>query len=371
MAAVILVLAEDIGDTYRGPFVDAVVRAIDALTNEDDNVAMNPQSGAPALTVTGMAARADASSGGCGGTASGGQGVEDMDIDVSISRDEGDVPAPPSRGGMPTVIGTPSMLPSRGKWGGGGGVMEEVQRQLFEDEQQQQGQAAGHAQQQRPSSSAQAPARAPRKLSDLALPPPAAPQPPPLPPSRDIYLLVAGSKRHASHLNVHDAIPANLATGGTFDRQTHRSEWDRAWTSGEQVFGDIINGVGIDKFGPRTNLWAQLLDVGKDAHGMGVLEELGREVELALRRKWCEGVSVVYMLVPPRSMRGEDDERKKQTAGSSSSEPERHLQLVQDMELGRIKQIFETVWARGADNDRQGIMRQARIEFVTSTKYQK
>ena len=52
MAAVILVLAEDIGDTYRGSFVDAVVRAIDTLTNEDDNVAMNPQSGAPALTVT-------------------------------------------------------------------------------------------------------------------------------------------------------------------------------------------------------------------------------------------------------------------------------------------------------------------------------
>ena len=351
MAAVILVLAEDIGDTYRGPFVNAVVRAIDTLTNEDDNVAINPQSGAPALTVTGMAkAKANANS----SVDEIGDGVEDMEVDVSISRDEGDVPAPPARGGLPTVIGTPSMLPSRGKWGGGA-VMQEVQRQLFEDEQQQ-------TQQQQPSSLS----AAPRKLSDLALPPPAAP----LQPSRDIYLLVAGSKRHASHLNVHDAMPANLATGGTFSRQTHRSEWDRAWTSGEQVFGDIINGVGIDKFGPRTNLWAQLLDVGKDAHGMEVLEELGREVELALRRKWCEGVSVVYMLVPPRSMRGEDDEQK-QTAGSSSSEPERHLQLVQDMELGRIKQIFERVWARGADNDGQGIMRQARIEFVTSTKYQK
>ena len=353
MAAVILVLAEDIGDTYRGPFVNAVVRAIDTLTNEDDNVAMNPQSGAPALTVTGMAKAKQANANSSVGEI--GDGVEDMEVDASISRDEGDVPAPPARGGLPTVIGTPSMLPSRGKWGGGA-VMQEVQRQLFEDDQQ-------HNQQQQPSSSSVAPAR---KLSDLALPPPAAP----LPPSRDIYLLVAGSKRHASHLNVHDAIPANLATGGTFSRQTHRSEWDRAWTSGEQVFGDIINGVGIDKFGPRTNLWAQLLDVGKDAHGMEVLEELGREVELALRRKWCEGVSVVYMLVPPRSMRGEDDEQK-QTAGSSSSEPERHLQLVQDMELGRIKQIFERVWARGADNDGQGIMRQARIEFVTSTKYQK
>ena len=358
MAAVILVLAEDIGDTYRGSFVDAVVRAIDTLTNEDDNVAMNPQSGAPALTVTG-AENAQAKANANSSVDEIGGGVEDMEVDASMSRDEGDVPAPPARGGLPTVIGTPSMLPSRGKWGGSA-VMQEVQRQLFEDEQQQQEQASQHAQHQQPSA---APAR---KLSDLALPPPAAP----LPPSRDIYLLVAGSKRHASHLNVHDAIPANLATGGTFDRQTHRSEWDRAWTSGEQVFGDIINGVGIDKFGPRTNLWAQLLDVGKDAHGMEVLEELGREVELALRRKWCEGVSVVYMLVPPRSMRGEDDEQK-QTAGSSSSEPERHLQLVQDMELGRIKQIFERVWERGADNDGQGIMRQARIEFVTSTKYQK
>ena len=362
MAAVILVLAEDIGDTYRGPFVDAVVRAIDTLTNEDDNVAMNPQSGAPALTVTGMATAAT-SVGADAAHGETGDGVEDMEVDFDTDRDEGDVPAPPSRGGLPTVIGTPSALPSRGKWGGGGGVMEQVQRELFKEEQQQQqpgGQAAQHATSQEQQHSA-----APRKLSDLALPPPAVA---PLPPSRDIYLLVAGSKRHASHLNVHDAIPANLATGGTFSRQTHRSEWDRAWTSGEQVFGDIINGVGIDKFGPRTNLWAQLLDVGKDAHGLEVLEELGREVELALRRKWCEGVSVVYMLVPPRSMRGDGDDQK-QEAGSSSSEPERHLQLVQDMELGRIKQIFERVWARGADNDGQGIMRQARIEFVTSTKY--
>ena len=108
MAAVILVLAEDIGDTFRGPFVDAVVRAIDTLTNEDDNVAINPQSGAPALTVTGMAkAKANANS----SVDEIGDGVEDMEVDASISRDEGDVPAPPARGGLPTVIGTPSMLP--------------------------------------------------------------------------------------------------------------------------------------------------------------------------------------------------------------------------------------------------------------------
>ena len=147
----------------------------------------------------------------------------------------------------------------------------------------------------------------------------------------------------------------------------HRSEWDRAWTSGEQVFADIVNGVGIDKFGPRTNLWAQLLDVGKDAHGLGVLEELGREVEL--KRKWCDGVSVVYMLVPPRSMTDEEKERQRQEARSSSGEPERHRQLVQDMDLGRIQQTFEEVWARGVNGDGRGIMRQTRIEFVTSTKY--
>ena len=296
----------------------------------------------------------------------------EVEVDIDADRDEGDVPAPPSRGGLPcTVIGTPRMLPSRGKWGnsGGGssGDTQEAQRQLFQDAQLQQ-QQQEQGQQQQGQQQGQATQHVQQQLSNLALPPPAAAAP--LPPSRDIYLLVAGSKRHASHLTVHDAIPANLATGGTFSRQTHRSEWDRAWTSGEQVFGDIINGVGIDKFGPRTNLWAQLLDVGKDAHGLEVLEELGREVELALRRKWCEGVSVVYMLVPPRSMRGDADEQK-QEAGSSSSEPERHLQLVQDMELGRIKQIFERAWARGADNDGQGIMRQARIEFVTSTKYHK
>jgi len=350
MAAVILVLAADIGDTYRGPFVDAVVRAIDTLTNEDD-VSMNPQVGGPALTVTGMA-KAEADDTAAASSASSavgeiGDGVEEMDAD--IDRDEGDVPAPPRRGSgmdMPTVIGTPSLLPSRGRWG------EKEHGTASQGTQE----SAKQQQQRRPSL--------------LALTPSAeAPAPAPLPPSRDIYLLVAGSKRHASHLNVHDAIPANLATGGTFSRQMHRSEWDRAWTSGEQVFADIVNGVGIEKFGPRTNLWAQLLDVGKDARGTGVLEELGREVELALRRKWCDGVSVVYMLVPPRTMRTDEDDQK-QAAGSSSSEPERHLQLVQDMDLGRIKQIFETAWARGTGGDGQGIMRQARVEFVTSTKYQ-
>ena len=174
-------------------------------------------------------------------------------------------------------------------------------------------------------------------------------------PPNELHLILAGSKRHASNLDQHSAA-------------THRSEWDRAWTSGEQVFADIVNGVGIDRFGPRTSLWAQLLDVGKDAHGLGVLEELGREVELALKRKWCDGVSVVYMLVPPRSMTDGEEERA-QTAGSSSGEPERHRQLVQDMDLGRIKQTFEEVWARGVNGDGQGIMRQTRIEFVTSTKY--
>ena len=348
MAAVILVLAADIGDTYRGPFVGAVVRAISALTNEGEEAAMNPQGGGPALPGTGIPTNTNA----VGQIGSGAEAMEvDDEVDTSIDREEGDVPAPPLRGSgldMPTVIGSPSSLPRRGRWGPGandGGAAASPQ-----DAQQQ----------------SQPP---PLTLPPSSPPQPQPPQPqPPLPPSRDIHLLVAGSKRHASHLNVHDAVPANLATGGTYDRQMHRSEWDRAWTSGEQVFADIVNGVGIDRFGPRTSLWAQLLDVGKDAHGLGVLEELGREVELALKRKWCDGVSVVYMLVPPRSMTGGEEERA-QTAGSSSGEPERHRQLVQDMDLGRIKQTFEEVWARGVNGDGQGIMRQTRIEFVTSTKY--
>ena len=345
MAAVILVLAADIGDTYRGPFVGAVVRAISALTNEEE-AAMNPQSGGPALPVTGIPTNTNA----VGQIGSGFDAMEvDESVDTSIDREEGDVMAPPLRGSgldMPTVIGSPSSLPRRGRWG------------PSDQDANNEGEGGAPPLALTPSASAEAPSQ-----------PPSSPQPPaPLPPSRDIHLLVAGSKRHASHLNVHDAVPANLATGGTYDRQMHRSEWDRAWTSGEQVFADIVNGVGIEKFGPRTNLWAQLMDVGKDAHGVGVLEELGREIELKLKRKWCDGVSVVYMLVPPRSMTDGEEERA-QTAGSSSSEPERHRQLVQDMDLGRIKQTFEEVWARGVNGDGKGIMRQTRIEFVTSTKY--
>ena len=357
MAAVILVLAADIGDTYRGPFVGAVVRAISALTNEEEATAMKnpPQGGGgPALPVTGMPTNTNA----MGQIGSGVEAMEvDESVDTSIDREEGDVPAPPLRGSgldMPTVIGSPSSLPRRGRWG-----------QDASDDGADASPQDGQPQSQPPPLTL-----SPSSPPSQPQPQPPQPQPPqPLPPSRDVHLLVAGSKRHASHLNVHDAVPANLATGGTYDRQMHRSEWDRAWTSGEQVFADIINGVGIDRFGPRTNLWAQLLDVGKDAHGLGVLEELGREVELALKRKWCDGVSVVYMLVPPRSMTNREEEERAQTAGSSSGEPERHRQLVQDMDLGRIKQTFEEVWARGVNGDGKGIMRQTRIEFVTSTKY--
>ena len=38
-------------------------------------------------------------------------------------------------------------------------------------------------------------------------------------PPNELHLILAGSKRHASNLDQHSAV-------------THRSEWDRAWTSG-------------------------------------------------------------------------------------------------------------------------------------------
>mmetsp|Transcript_35559 Transcript_35559/g.77153 ORF Transcript_35559/g.77153 Transcript_35559/m.77153 type:complete len:308 (+) Transcript_35559:307-1230(+) len=305
MAAVVLVLAEDIGgDTHRAPFVNSVVRAIDALsseTAEDGNNQVsrtNPQQqqhSPPIPSVTAPASYDEVDDGG-------------------------------RRGDGPVVIGSPSRLPSRGNWGG----------RVAAEEAGCDGQSLQQQHQQH------------HKVQ----------------PSNEIYLLVCGSKRHASHLKMNDAVPPNLAVGGSLERLTHRSDWDRAWTSGEQIFGDIINGVGIDKFGPRTNLWAQLIDVGNGQE----LVDVAKEVENALTRKYCDGVASVYMLIPARSASGGGQSSTGGcSAGESSGEREqqqqKQQQFVQDMDLGRVKQIFESVWERDGS-----ILRHATVEFVTRSR---
>jgi len=100
-------------------------------------------------------------------------------------------------------------------------------------------------------------------------------------PPNELHLILAGSKRHASNLDQHSAV-------------THRSEWDRAWTSGEQVFAEVVEGVGMERFGPRKGLFGQLLDVGpRDGY-----PEIASEVENVLRRRYCEGVSAVHLVLP-------------------------------------------------------------------------
>ena len=299
MAAVILVLAEDIGDTYRAPFVNSVVRAIDALTSDDDaHTVANPPLPPP------------------------------VTLSVTSDRDNDDGSG---AGSVPIVIGSPSTLPSRGNWGG-----RETEEEAADDQSDSRGEQRQQQQQQQ---QRQRRAQHPQ-------------------PNKDIYLLVCGSKRHASHLNMNDAVPSNLAVGGSLERQTHRSDWDRAWTSGEQIFAEIVNGVGMGRFGPRTNLWAQLIDVGNGQE----LEDVAKEVEHALTRKYCDGVASVYMLIPARSLSGAGG-RGSCDAGESSGEQRQEPQLVQDMDLGRIKQIFEAAWGRDGS-----ILRHARVEFVTSSR---
>ena len=84
MAAVILVLAEDIGDEARGPFVGAVVRAVAALTQEQTEQRSAHDASSPEKAAAAASASAAA-----------GRSMMDSDIAADISRDEGDVPAPP------------------------------------------------------------------------------------------------------------------------------------------------------------------------------------------------------------------------------------------------------------------------------------
>ena len=178
------------------------------------------------------------------------------------------------------------------------------------------------------------------------------------PQQRDLYVLVVGSKQHASHLQLHDAAPANLATGGCLSRKTHRADWDKSWTSGEQIFGDIVSTYGIENFGPRHHCWAQLIDVGDGVS----LDEVATEVELALRRRYCDAVGRVYMLVPPPgcTARAATSTTGSSTAGNTNNEEQ--SQFVQDMDLNWIKQRFESVWSR----DGATVLKAATVEFVAA-----
>ena len=141
-------------------------------------------------------------------------------------------------------------------------------------------------------------------------------------PPSEIHFIVAGSKRHASHLD-----PNNI--------HIHRSTWDRAWTSGEQVFTEIINGVGIDRFGPRTNMSAYLVDVGSRT----TLAEIAREVERVLQRKRVSDVGRVYLMISSvmASMNIENENRNDAEVCPGDS----HHGLMEE-----VQRNFTTVWSK-------------------------
>jgi len=98
----------------------------------------------------------------------------------------------------------------------------------------------------------------------------------------DVYLMIAGSKRHASHINSHDV-------------HSDRSEWDKSWTAGEQFFSEVCDGLGLNSFAPGAGLEAKLIDVSFN----GGIREIAAEVLRVLTRKFNGKVAEVVVLHSP------------------------------------------------------------------------
>lgn len=153
----------------------------------------------------------------------------------------------------------------------------------------------------------------------------------PLWPSQ-VHLLVAGPKRMVGD-----------------SRGIDRPEWEKQWSYGEVLFGNIVRTIGLQRFSPscRTQLVANLLDVGN----VGVGTQAEREVALLgdiaklcaskLRHKNCPSVGRTTIVLPMNTSE----------FGASESRKEE----VQE----RVKAVLEQVW-----REEQGPLQETSIDFV-------
>jgi len=138
----------------------------------------------------------------------------------------------------------------------------------------------------------------------------------------NVYLLVSGSKRHASHIDVNN-------------RRSDRSEWDKAWTSGEQFFSEVCHEIGMNSFGPKTGLKGQLIDVGPNDG----LREIANEIWNVMSRKQCNKISKIMILLPPHMLQSRSNVKN---------------------EMETVRNIFFDVWTKKDGN----IMANAEMCFV-------
>mmetsp|Transcript_33868 Transcript_33868/g.62720 ORF Transcript_33868/g.62720 Transcript_33868/m.62720 type:complete len:230 (-) Transcript_33868:804-1493(-) len=147
-----------------------------------------------------------------------------------------------------------------------------------------------------------------------------------------VHLLVAAPKRM-----VGDA------------RGIDRPEWEKQWSYGEVLFGDIVRSVGLQRFSPNcdTQLIANLLDVG-DVGGetlsereMLLLREIAKLCARTLRLKNCPSVGRVTIVLPVN----------KSEIGASASRTEG----LQE----RVRAAFGQMWS-----GEQGPLQESSIEFV-------
>ena len=86
-----------------------------------------------------------------------------------------------------------------------------------------------------------------------------------------------------------------------------RPEWEKQWTHGEMLFGNIVQRIGLDRFSPRgdTRLIANLLDVKVPPGGMmeelgrrSLLEEVGSSVTSTLKLRKCPPIGRATIVLP-------------------------------------------------------------------------
>lgn len=153
----------------------------------------------------------------------------------------------------------------------------------------------------------------------------------PIRPSQ-VHLLVAGPKRMVGDAHGID-----------------RPEWEKQWSYGEVLFGNIVRSIGLHRFSPRcgTQLVANLLDVGNPIRRTptereeAMLRDIAKMCVIKLRQKDCLSVRRTTIVLPVNAAE----------FGANESEREE----VQE----RVKTVLGQVWSEA-----KGPLQETSMEFV-------
>mmetsp|Transcript_59268 Transcript_59268/g.176103 ORF Transcript_59268/g.176103 Transcript_59268/m.176103 type:complete len:230 (-) Transcript_59268:2102-2791(-) len=133
-------------------------------------------------------------------------------------------------------------------------------------------------------------------------------------------------------------------------RGIDRPDWERQWSYGEVLFGDMVRTIGLQRFSPNcsTQLVANLVDVGnvggatQTERELALLRDIAKQCLSKLRHKDCLSVGRTTIVLPVNASEFEESES-------------RRGQLQET-----VKAAFSQVW-----REEQGPLQDTNFEFVT------